>query len=110
MSDEIEVYVDLTDFLHEIGEGNAPGPHRIYNSLNEIKKKQPCVEECGIVKANLVMVEIVQESNFKKDNKRHSYSFSEKYNLMLKALQDINTGDPEIKKIIENVLKKVMDD
>ena len=66
MSKEIEVYVDLTDFLHEIGEGNAPGPHMVYNSIEEIKKKKPCVAQCGIAKAKLVLVEVVEQSNFKK--------------------------------------------
>lgn len=110
MTEEIEVFVDQTDFLHEIGEGNAPGPHMVYNTLKEIKKKQPCVEQCGVVRAKLVFVEVVQPSDFKKVDGEHTPSFYEKYRLMKKALQDIKTEDPEINKIIQDVLKKVVDD
>ena len=59
---EIEVYVDAVDFKNEIGEGNAPGPHAIYNSVKEIKEKHPCVEECGIIRAKLVMLGYAQKS------------------------------------------------
>ena len=69
ITEEIEVYVDLVDFMHEIGIGNAPGPHKIYNSIQEIKNKQPCVEECGIVRAKLVKLETVQEPNYSKIKK-----------------------------------------
>jgi len=65
-SEEVEVYVDLVDFMHEIGIGNAPGPHKIYNSIIEIKEKQPCVEECGIIRAKLVKLETIQASNYSK--------------------------------------------
>lgn len=66
ITEEIEVYVDLVDFMYEIGMGNAPGPHKIYNSIQEIKEKQPCVEECGIVRAKLVKLETVQAPNYVK--------------------------------------------
>ena len=66
VTQEIEVFVDLVDFMHEIGVGNAPGPHKIYNTIQEIKEKQPCVEECGIVRAKLIKMETVQTSNYAK--------------------------------------------
>jgi len=108
------VYVDLVDFTHEIGEGNAPGPHYIYNTLEEIKTKQPCVEECGIIKARLVNVETVQPSNYSNiENRKHRLSFSEKYALMKKALNEISNSVEYTytqKKIAEDVLLKVEDD
>lgn len=112
MVDEIEVYVDLTDFQHEIGEGNAPGPHSVYNTLQEIRKKQPCVYGCGVIKAKLVFVEVVQDSNFNNVNKNHKLFFSEKYRLMEEALLEIKTKNEneDIKKIIQNVLDKIKDD
>jgi len=85
---EIEVYVDAVDFQHEIGEGNAPGPHFIYNTLKEIKEKQPCVEQCGVYRAKLVSMEMISKSNYEKTTK-HKISFSEKYRLMKIALSRI---------------------
>jgi len=106
-TDEIEVFVDLTDFMHEIGEGNARGPHHIYNSLEEIKRKQPCVEQCGIVRAKLVLVEIVQGSDYsKKDD--HKLSIFEKYELMVQALTEIsNSLENNQKKIADEILEEI---
>lgn len=90
VTEEIEVFVDLTDFMHEIGAGNAAGPHYIYNSLEEIKRKQPCVEQCGIVRAKLIKLEIVQGSDYTKKTD-HELSYFQKYKLMEKALESIAT-------------------
>ena len=90
MVQEIEVFVDSTDFKYEIGAGNAPGPHYIYNSLEEIKEKQPCVTECGVIRAKLVKVEEVLLSAHEVSPKlNHNISLVEKYTLMEKALKDI---------------------
>lgn len=111
MKKEIIVYVDLTDFLHEIGEGNAPGPHYVYNSIKEIKEKQPCVDQCGIVKAKLVEIDVVQKSNFNKNIERHRISFSEKYNLMKKALIEIKNKEyKNIEDLVTDTLIKVSSD
>jgi len=88
-AEEIEVYVDSVDFRHEIGEGNAPGPHYIYNSLKEIKEKQPCVEQCGVIRAKLVKLETVQESDYTDSSNDHVLSLSGKYMLMKIALNKI---------------------
>jgi len=88
---EIEVFVDAVDFRHEIGEGNAPGPHYIYNSIKEIKEKQPCVEQCGIIRAKLVAMESVQDSDYSDiENRKHNMPLSEKYMLMKIALNKIS--------------------
>ncbi len=111
MKKELIVYVDLTDFYHEIGEGNAPGPHFIYNTIKEIKNKQPCVEQCGIVKAKLTELEIVQKSNFRSDTNNHKISFQEKYSLMKKALLEIkNKRYKGIESLVESTLEKVVGD
>jgi len=87
---EIDVFVDAVDFRHEIGAGNAPGPHYIYNSIKEIKEKQPCVEQCGIIRAKLVKMETVQHDNYDDlESKDHKRSLSEKYRLMKIALNKI---------------------
>jgi len=107
---EIEVFVDRSDFAHEIGEGNAPGPHNVYNTLAEIKEKQPCVEGCGVVRAKLVELGMAQPIN---DDKRkqnpHILSFSEEYQLMKIALNEISNSVESTmqKKIADNVLKKI---
>lgn len=82
----------------------------VYNTLKEIKKKRSCVGQCGIIKAKLVFVEVAQPSDFKKDEEEHLPSFTEKYILMRKTLLNIKTEDPEINKIIQDVLEKVKDD
>ena len=84
----ITVYVDTTDFNHEIGKGNASGPHYVYNTLEEIKEKQPCVSQCGVIRAKLVKLETVLESNMH-PSEEHKLSFSERYRLMETALKKI---------------------
>jgi hypothetical protein len=107
MTEEIEVFVDLTDFMHEIGAGNARGPHYIYNSLEEIKMKQPCVDQCGIVRAKLVMLEIVQGSDYSKETD-HSLSYFKKYELMKQALKEISSSvENNQKKIADEILEEI---
>ena len=111
-TEEIEVYVDAVDFYHEIGEGNAPGPHYIYNTLEEIKKKQPCVEGCGVIKARLVKQKVVLKGSYNSQIE-HRLSLSEKYLLMKQCLIDIKNSSECIethKKNIEDILKKIEND
>jgi len=61
----------------------------VYNSLKEIKEKQPCVEQCGIVRAKLVKLETVQGSDWKAESK-HTLSLMKKYRLMQTALLKIS--------------------
>jgi len=87
ITQEIEVFVDATDFYHEIGAGNAPGPHYIYNSAAEIQHKQPCAIQCGVVRAKLVKLETVVKGNWRA--KTHDISLSEKYLKAITALREI---------------------
>ena len=53
-------YMDSTDFAHELGEGGSLGGSTIYESVEDLKRNQMCVEECGIVKVKITVVETVE--------------------------------------------------
>ena len=45
-----------TDFQHEMGEVEV----KMYPTVEQLKREQPCVAECGIVSVNVEFVEWVQ--------------------------------------------------
>lgn len=53
-------YMDKTDFDHELG--NALGGNEIYRSIEDLKRHKRCATECGIVKVEVTLLEVVQES------------------------------------------------
>ena len=48
-------YMCATDFMHEVGEAEKTGP--ICDSVDSLRKVNPCVNECGWVRVLLVAVE-----------------------------------------------------
>jgi hypothetical protein len=54
-------YMCKTEYDWEVGE--ALGASRIYCSVDDLKNNRKCVENCGIVKVKIEMVEIVQPEN-----------------------------------------------
>lgn len=52
-------YMCQTDWDWEIGE--ALGGTKIYSSANDLKRERKCVENCGIVKVKVELIEVVDE-------------------------------------------------
>lgn len=50
-------YMCQTDFDWELGE--ARGGTEVYCSVTDLKRKRKCVEQCGIVKVKVSLVEVV---------------------------------------------------
>ena len=55
------VYVCATDFHHELEECEI----KVYPTLERIKVKRSCVEQCGIIKLKITSCGFTQEPNFK---------------------------------------------
>lgn len=58
-NDEWVGYMCKTDFLYERGlpaKGNT-----VYSSIENLKQKHPCVENCGIVKVKVVLEAVVSD-------------------------------------------------
>lgn len=51
-----------TDFDYELGE--ASGGTSIYASLTDLCKRRSCVAECGIVKVEITLSEVIQKENY----------------------------------------------
>lgn len=63
MNDEPNVrygYMCRTDWDHEIGEGNAAGGTRVYESIEDLKSDRSCVTNCGIVKVKVELTEVIE--------------------------------------------------
>lgn len=56
------MYMDGTDYLHELGETETT----IYHSIEALKSNRPCTEECGIVAVRVQLVEWVQKQDYSK--------------------------------------------
>lgn len=54
--------MDKVDFDHELG--NALGGNRIYSSIEDLKNRNECWPECGIVEVKVSLVRVVQEGDF----------------------------------------------
>lgn len=55
-------YMCKTDFEHELQESCAGA--MIYNDLDDLIESRPCVHECGIVKVEVNLLEVIQESDY----------------------------------------------
>lgn len=62
MSKVVEGYMDLVDFYYELGA--AKGGNTIHASIKDLKERHSCVDECGIVKVKVELVEIIKNSDF----------------------------------------------
>ena len=72
---KVECFMDATDFFYELGE--AAGGNRIFGSLEEVLKHEPCAEECGVVKVLVTFVEQVRPENFDRGNSKTSAEWKE---------------------------------
>ena len=55
-------YMDKVDFDYELGE--ASGGNRVYASEADLRKRQPCTKECGVVQVEVALKKVVQQSDF----------------------------------------------
>lgn len=70
-------YMDLTDYSYELGE--AKDGSIVYASKKDLLRCQPCAEECGIVKVSVTLKKVIQESDFKREEKqKEPYETSER--------------------------------
>ena len=61
--DDIAIgYMDKIDFECEIG--LASGGNTIYPSIEDLKEHKKCVSECGIVKVEVKLIEVIEESKY----------------------------------------------
>ncbi len=54
-------YMCKTEFDWEVGE--ALGASRVYSTVEELKEKRKCTQNCGIVKVSISVVEVIQSEN-----------------------------------------------
>ncbi len=52
-------YMDKIDFECEVG--LADGGNVVYPSIENLKKNKKCVSQCGIVKVEVKLIEVVEE-------------------------------------------------
>ena len=55
-------YMDKIDFECEIG--LQSGGNTIYQSIEDLKEHKKCVSECGIVKVEVKLIEVIEESKY----------------------------------------------
>jgi len=56
------LYMCKVDYDHELGE--ASGGVELYSSEQDLRNSRKCVDQCGIVKVKVELVEVVQEEDF----------------------------------------------
>ena len=59
MSDKRYGYMCAIDFDHELGE--VKGSTKVYASVKDLLHNHPCAMACGIVRVEVVVVDIVKE-------------------------------------------------
>lgn len=55
-------YMDKVDFDYELGE--AIDGNKVFPSLEALKKYKPCTRSCGIVKVEVRLKEVIQDTDF----------------------------------------------
>jgi hypothetical protein len=55
-------YMCKVDYECELGA--AAGGNVVYPTVEDLKERRRCVDECGIVKVAVSLVEVVQEENY----------------------------------------------
>lgn len=58
-------YMDKVDFEEEFG--NALSGNKVYPSLGDLRLQKPCTDSCGIVRVEVRVVEVIQETNFTRE-------------------------------------------
>ena len=80
------VYIDGTDWQHEVGETDAV----VWPSLEMMKKRVPCIEQCGVVRCELKEIEWVYGGSRDKEAKKTDYEAHIRwYEERIKHLRDI---------------------
>lgn len=54
-------YMDMVDWQHELG--YASDGNKVFPSVNDAKKYSPCWKQCGIVKVEIRLIEVVEPQN-----------------------------------------------
>ena len=68
-------YMDRTDFEYELGQ--ASGGNIVYPNIEDLKEhKAGCINECGIVKVKVELVEVIEEG--------HQHDIRRSFNNLLK--------------------------
>lgn len=63
MSDETIIgYMDKVDFDEELGQ--ALSGNKVYPSIEALEKHQPCTKQCGIVKVEVRLAEVVRDTEY----------------------------------------------
>ena len=62
MNESAYVFMCKTDFDYELG--LAEGGVQVYFSIEDLKRCRPCVEDCGIVKVEVRLLEVIQPEKF----------------------------------------------
>lgn len=60
-------YMCKTDYDDEMG--YASDGVRVFPSLRALKEARKCLDQCGIVKVRIQLLEVIQESDFSVDTK-----------------------------------------
>jgi len=60
-------YMCGVDFQHEVG--SAGGGNRVFPSIKDLRENYPCVEQCGIVKVRVELVEWLRSCDFDREIK-----------------------------------------
>lgn len=58
--------MDITDLVWETGEGGARLV-KVFSSIDGLKKEQKCVKNCGIVKVEIRIIDVIEEPSDKND-------------------------------------------
>lgn len=63
MIEEVTIgYMDKVDFDEELGQ--AIDGNKVYPSVEMLERFQPCTRQCGIVKVEVRLVEVVRETEY----------------------------------------------
>jgi hypothetical protein len=58
-------YMDKVDWDYELGQ--ALDGNKVFPSIDALKKYKPCVRSCGIVKVEVRLKEVIQDTDFSED-------------------------------------------
>jgi hypothetical protein len=59
---QTEFFMCKTDFFHEL-QDCASGA-KVYSDIEDLRRGEPCVSECGIVKIKIELLEVVQPTDY----------------------------------------------
>lgn len=94
--------MDKVDFDYEIGE--ALGGNQLFSSEEDLRKRKTCTASCGVVKVEVKLIEVIQDSCFtaqiekvRKARKKHHLS------KLQRKRQDIKMYQKMIKRVEKEI-------